>query len=186
MDERERVLLPGNVQNKNFFFLVFLFFFQKSPYLYYINSSVKERWKKNGRISPPVCAVVERKKKTDARDFFAGFLIRLCVCTTFFCVFERERDRLVCFLAVPISMAGLMMNRLSLQRRARYVQQIQEQRASVASICPAASTAADFFFLFKLNFFNSFMTMLQTSCIIVQPQVKKEDNLTSSKKRRMF
>jgi hypothetical protein len=76
-----------------------------------------------------------------------------------------------------------MMNRLSLQRRARYVQQIQEKRASVASICPAASTAADFFFQ-KLNFFNSFTTMLQTSCIIVQPQVKKRGQLNELEKEK--
>jgi hypothetical protein len=97
MDERERESSFRATSKTRIFFF---FFFSKVTLFILHKFFCQGEMEKNGRISPPVCAVVERKKKTDARDFFAGFLIRLCVCTTIFCVFERERSTCL-FLGCP-------------------------------------------------------------------------------------
>lgn len=179
MDERERESSFRATSKTR------IFFFSKVTLFILHKFFCQGEMEKNGRISPPVCAVVERKKKTDARDFFAGFLIRLCVCTTIFCVFERERSTCL-FLGCPYlhgpgrwwidcrcNDALVTYNKSKRNGRLlpRFVPQLQRPQT---------------FFFQKVNFFNSFTTMLQTSCITVQPQVKKENNLTSSKKRRMF
>jgi uncharacterized protein (DUF2461 family) len=67
MDERESSFRATSKTR------IFFFFFQKSPYLYYINSSVKERWKKMVEYRLQYVQLSSEKKKQTHGTSLRGF-----------------------------------------------------------------------------------------------------------------